>query len=161
MPLPIIQLQLSPWEQIEILRQEIELRENELKETEKYIRTILWEVERQRYLQSIHPLFQQLQPPAEAGNLTQLQANREALGAAIEVMQAGLSALEDATRGKAAPPGVRGVPSRPGAPQAPGAPGAPGAGQAKRARFDSFDDFRTQRPPGSPGPPGTPGTPRT
>jgi len=91
MPLPPIQIQLTKFENIEILRQEIELREEELKQTEKYIRGILWEVERQKYLQTVHPLFQQLQTPAEAANLPQFHSNREALAAAVETTAAGVS----------------------------------------------------------------------
>ncbi|MBI3828105.1 MAG: hypothetical protein HY291_01220 [Planctomycetes bacterium] len=150
MGLPPIQVQLSKFEQLEILRQEIELREEEFKQTEKYIRTIMWEVERQKYLQSIHPLFQQLQPPAEAASLVQFTANREALQSAIDVMKLQLQALEAETRGQAVPPGLRAsMPQRPGAPSAAAsaAGGIPGA--AKR-KFDSFDDFRTQRPGGPP-----------
>ncbi len=144
MPLPPIQIQLTKFENIEILRQEIELREEELKQTEKYIRGILWEVERQKYLQTVHPLFQQLQTPAEAANLPQFHSNREALAAAVETMQAELKRLEAETKGQTAPSGWKAnMPARAGQPAAPGL-------QAKKAKFDSFDDFRTQRP-GGPG----------
>lgn len=150
MALPPIQVQLSKFEQIEILRQEIELREEEFKQTEKYIRTIMWEVERQKYLQSIHPLFQQLQPPAEAASLVQFAANREALQSAIDVMKAQLLALEAETRGQAAPAGLRAsMPQRPGAPGA-AAGAAGGIPGAPKRKFDNFDDFRTQRPGGPP-----------
>jgi len=149
MALPPIQVQLSPFEQLEILRQEVGLREEEFKETEKYIRQLQFEVERQNYLKSIHPLFQQLQAPAEAANMPQLLANREALAVAIDTMKAALAALEAATKGKAVPPGARtALPGRPGAPQVPGVPGL--AGVPKRAKFESFDDFRIQKPPGPP-----------
>ena len=146
MVLPPIQVQLTKFENIEILRQEIELREEELKQTEKCIRGILWEVERQRYLQSVHPLFQQLQAPAEAANLPQFLSNREALASAVEAMQATLQRLEAETKGQAAPPGLQG-----GQPSRAGQPGAAGLG-ARKSKFDSFDDFRTQRP-GGPGRP--------
>lgn len=149
MGLPPIQVQLSKFEQLEILRQEIELRDEELKQTEKFIRTVLWEMERQKYLQTIHPLFQQLQPPQESGNLTQYLANREALGQAIEALKIQLQVLEAETRGQAVPAGLRAsMPPRPAAPGVPGA-GAAAPGAPKR-RFDSFDDFRTQRPGGPP-----------
>ncbi|MCW8131472.1 MAG: hypothetical protein KIS92_14075, partial [Planctomycetota bacterium] len=107
MGLPPIQVSLSKFEQIEILRQEIELREEEFKQTEKYIRTILWEIERQRFLQSIHPLFTQLQPPPEAAQLNQYVANRDALNTAIETMKNQLLVLEAETRGQAPPAGLR------------------------------------------------------
>jgi len=149
MALPPIQVQLSPFEQLEILRQEVELRGEELKETEKYIRQLQFEVERQNYLKSIHPLFQQLQAPAEAANMPQLLANREALAGAIDTMKAALASLELAAKGRAVSPGVRPtMPTRPGVPPLPSAPGL--AGVPKRAKFDSFDDFRMQKPPGPP-----------
>lgn len=149
MGLPPIQVQLSKFEQLEILRQEIELRDEELKQTEKFIRTVMWEIERQKYLQTIHPLFQQLQPPQEAASLSQYTANRDALGQAIEALKVQLQVLEAETRGQAVPAGLRAsMPPRPAAPGAPGA-GAAAPGAPKR-RFDSFDDFRTQRPGGPP-----------
>lgn len=136
MALEPINIQLSKFEQIEVLRQEIELRGEELKETEKSIRAVLWEIERIKYLSTVHPLFRQLPQPAEAANLPQLQANREALGQAIEALKVSLTALEGETKGMQPPPARAGM------------PGA-GAGAAPRKKFDSFDDFRTRNPGGA------------
>ena len=146
MSLPPIQIHLSKFEQIEILRSEIELREHELKQTEKSIREVLFEQERQKYLQTIHPIFAQLPEPPHAENMPQMLANREALGAALLVMQEALNALETETAGQAAPPS-----RNPGLPRA-GAAGSAGAaaGSAvpRRAKFDSFDDFKANRTSG-------------
>ena len=135
--LPIF-VQLSKFEQIEILRAEIELREEELKTAEKQIRVILFELERQKYLQTVHQLFQQLQAPEQAGDVPQLNANREALNNAIQSMKAALGALEADTAGQSAP-ASRGL-------QAQRAGGAAAPSAVRRAKFDSFDDFKATRP---------------
>ncbi|MCY3022572.1 MAG: hypothetical protein NTW87_26630 [Planctomycetota bacterium] len=135
MSLPPLAVQLSKFEQIEILRLEIEAREEELHQLERRIRETLFEIERQRYLQTLHPLFQQLQPPPDAAQLPQLNARRDALGEALKTMQASLAALERETAGQARPPS---------APR--GGPNASLSGP--RRRFDSFEDFRANRPPG-------------
>ena len=140
MPLDPIRVTLSPYERLEILRQELELREQEFLEVEKRVRQILWELERQRYLQTVHPLFQQLQKPAEASELPQLNANREALDSALKTLRTTFQAVEEEVRilpasakGSQDPSG-----SRPGA----------GANQ-RRAKFDSFEQFRQQKGGGS------------
>ena len=127
MALPPITVQLSKFEQIEILRAEIQTRDEELKQAERLIRETLSEVERQKYLQTLHPLFKELQPPRDAAGLAQLLAKREALGTALQSMQATLTALERETAGQARPIHA-----------------AAAAAGAKR-RFDSFDDFRANR----------------
>ena len=130
-----IQIQLTKFEQIEILRAEIDLREQELKRTEKQIRDTLFEVERQKYLQTVHPIFTQLPAPAGLAQLSQFSDNRDALMQALETMQAALTALEAETIGQTAPPS-RGL----GKPSPAGA-----AGAARRPKFDSFDDFRASK----------------
>lgn len=141
MPLPPIAVTLTKFENIEVLRQEIQTREEELKETEKHIRSMLFELERQKYLKSIHPFFHTLKEPPEAAQVAQWQAKREALGEALLTLKGALEDLETETKGQVAPPS-----SRSGLPR-PGAPGAP----APKKRFDSFDDFKTQQKPPSPG----------
>jgi hypothetical protein len=99
-----ITVHLSKFEQLEILRTEIEAREEQLKQTERQIRQILYEMERQRYLQTLHEIFVQLPPPEGAENLEQLNQIRDALGDAILAMQAALKQLEAETAGQSAPP---------------------------------------------------------
>jgi hypothetical protein len=137
MPAPHLSVQLSKFEQLEILRSEIEARQEELKKADSQVREILYEMERQRYLQGIHPLFQQLTPPAEAANLAQWNAHRDALTDALQFMESTLNALQAETAGQSAPPS-RGL-SRPGAAAPAAAPGAP------RRKFDSFDDFKANK----------------
>jgi hypothetical protein len=141
MALPPISVQLSKFEQLEILRGEIELREGELKHVDKQIKDCMFELERQRFLQGIHAVFQQLPPPEHAATLPQLNANRQVLADAIEAMLAMQKQLEAETSGQAAPPS-RNPGLRPG-PAA--AQPAGGAGAPRRAKFDSFDDFRASK----------------
>ena len=103
----------------------------------------MFELERQRFLQTIHPVFAQLAPPEQSANLPQLHANRETLSDAIRSMQAVMTQLEGETVGQAAPPSRNPGLQRPGAP-------APAAGAApRRAKFDSFEDFRATKPGGT------------
>jgi len=139
MPAQPISVQLSKFEQIEILRTEIEARQEELKKTEHQIRECLYEIERQRYLQTLHPLFQTITPPAEAANMARHNALRDSLTDAIQVMEHTLTGLQGETAGQTAPPS-RGL-SRPAA-----AGLNPAAGvSAPRRKFDSFDDFKSNR----------------
>ena len=138
MAAPPITVQLTKFEQIEILRAEIEAREEELRKTEVRMREVLFEMERQKYLKTLHPLYQAVQPPPDAANLTQLNDYREALRGAIQVMQAALAALEKETAGQAVPPSRSAGGLRPGGPAAAAAPG-------QRRKFDSFDDFRANK----------------
>jgi hypothetical protein len=137
MAAPPITLQITKFEQIEILRAEIEAREEELHKTEVHIREILFDVERLKFLQTIHAIYTRQQQPAEAANLAQLHAQRDALREAVQAMQATLAALEKETAGQAAPPSRGPVAARSGA--------APGVPPGSRRRFDSFDDFRSQQ----------------
>jgi len=141
MPLPPITVQLSKFEQVEIVRQEIETRETELKHVEKQMRECMFELERQRFLQTLHPIFQQMTKPEQAAHLPQLSATRESLAGAIQNMQATLTALEAETLGQHAPPS-----RNPGLQRAPA--GAPAAGAPRRAKFDNFEDFRAAKGPG-------------
>ena len=144
-----IKVELSKFEHLEILRQEVEQREAELKETEKSVRAILWENERLKYLQSLHPTFAQLVAPnAGAGQLKQLQELREVLGAALVAAQDALKILEVEMKGQRPPasPPRKQLSAVPLPPKAPGA----SLGAAPRNRFDVGDPFRAQRPGGEP-----------
>lgn len=140
MALPPIQISLTNFEQLEILRDEIETRTEELKETEKQIRAALYDKARIEYLRSQHPIFQQLEEPPALAQLDQYQAYRDALSEAIGRMRESLKALEAETRGQQAPPGTQAPSARPGIPP-------PAAGR-RAAKFDDFDAFKNARGPG-------------
>lgn len=149
MALPTISVQLSKFEHIEILREEIEAREKELQESERKIREILWASEKQRYLKSLHPFFlSALQDSPEAAQIPQLHIRREALSQALEIMRVQLTQVEAETAGQTAPPSQGGgVPQKKLSElQAQG---------PKKNRFDSFDDFKKGAPPPPPPPPRT------
>jgi chromosome segregation ATPase len=131
MPAPPITVQLTKFEHLEILRAEIETREGELKQLERQVREILFEMERQKYLQTVHAVFRELRPPADAVNLPQLQARRETVTEAVQALQATVANLERETAGQV-PTGT----ARP-------ATGAPGARPGRK--FDSFEDFKANR----------------
>ncbi len=140
MPLPPIVHQLSNFEQIEILRNEIEQFEEELKKTESRIRDVLYQIEKQRFLQTVHPVFKHSPIVAESEALPEMNETRETLAGALDSMRAALAELE----------GISGpVPQRP--PQRPNAPPlqrppsmqAPAAAPAanpgiRKNRFDAF-----------------------
>jgi len=138
MPAPPITIQLSKFEQIEILRLEIEEREEELRQTEIKIRNVLFDVERLKFLKGLHAIYQKQPQPQEAANLPALHAQRDALRDALDVLQEALSALRRETAGQAPPPGRGAGPARPGS-----NPAAPTSGP--RRKFDTFDDFRANR----------------
>jgi hypothetical protein len=129
-----IAVQLSKFEQLEILRHEIEAKNEELKEVERNIKDTLYDVERLRYLQSLHPLYHQVPPPEKAAHLPQLTQMRDAITDAIVTMQAALKALEADTAGQTAPPSRMQVPPGGFRSQQTQAP-APAPGAVKR-KFD-------------------------
>lgn len=110
MNLAPITVQLSNFQQIEILRDQIEQFEEELKKTEVKIREVMYEDEKQRYLRSVHSIFHHSPPPAGTQELPELNRMREALANALEALKAALQNLE-ATSGP--------VPPRPPQPQRP------------------------------------------
>src|SRR5258708_618497 len=147
MALPTISVQLSKFEHIEILREEIEAREKELQESERKIREILWASEKQRYLKSLHPFFlTALQDSPEAAQIPQLHIRREALFQALEIMRAQLAQVEAETAGQTAPPSQGAPQKKLSELQAQG---------PKKNRFDSFDDFKQGAAPPPPPPPRT------
>jgi hypothetical protein len=143
MPLAPIVIQLSPFEQIEILRHEIEQFEEELKKTEVRIREVLYQVEKQRYLGSVHPVFQHGQHVPDGQALPELYNARETLASAIDAMKGAMTSLEAVTgTAPAAPrPGQRTLQPGPARPSVvpPAAPNPnvsnPGL---RRSRFDAF-----------------------
>ena len=136
MPAPIT-LQLSKFEQIEILRAEIEKREEELKQIERQMREVLFELERQRYLQTVHAMFHEMPQPEQATNMPHYAVAHDTLSEAIEAMHATLTRLQSETAGQTAPPSRSAQQARPGM----AAPSAP----AVRRKFDSFDDFKSNK----------------
>lgn len=137
MALPPITVQLSKFEQLEILRLETEAREDELRALETKVRDILYDVEKRRYLHSLHPLFQEIEPHAEMVNYQAIVQRREAIDEALTNLKAATAALEAETGSAPRPAGgLRALQSQPPAAASAAAP---------RRKFDSFDDFRATK----------------
>src|SRR5205809_7984450 len=143
MPLPPIVIQLSNFEQIEILRHEIEQFEEELKKTEVRIREVLYQVEKQRYLSTVHPVFQHTQNVPDGQALPELFNARETLASAIDSMKVAMTSLEaiTGTAPAAQKPAQRTLQPGPARPSV-SSPGAPNPNVSnpglRRSRFDAF-----------------------
>jgi len=142
MNLAPITVELSNFAQIEILRDQIEQFEEELKKTEVKIREILYEEAKQRYLRSVHSIFQHGQAPASSKEFPELNAMREALAGALEALKAALASLEAVSGPVPARPALPQRPalSRSGVnPQSPSPSAMPNvANPLRRNRFDTF-----------------------
>lgn len=123
-----IRVELTRYQQLEILRLEEEDRAKELVEIEKRIREALWEMERVRFLQRIHPHFQLLKIPEAAAQVPQLEQYRQSLVQALETLKANIQALEKELGSKGTPP----------------SPGQGGPANRK-VKFDSFEEFRNKQ----------------
>ena len=150
MPLPPLTHSLSNFEQIEILRNEIEQFEEELKKSESHIRTILYQLEKQRFLTTVHPVFQNGQIVPESDALPEMYTLRETLASALDAMKRTLSELEAASGGaplRVPPPRPMQMPARspvssPAYPaaQPSSSPAQPQSGNPalRKNRFDAF-----------------------
>ncbi|MGD0091962.1 MAG: cell division protein FtsA [Planctomycetota bacterium] len=136
MPVPPMTIELTTFEQLEIVRTEVEARDEELRQVESKIRTALFEAERLKYLQVLHPSYLELPQPPDVANVPQLEARREVLRQTLVTLRAALSALEKETAGQVAP-APRGKTRV--------VTGAGAATPGQRRKFDSFDDFRANR----------------
>ena len=126
MGLSPITVSLTKFQQLEILRQEEEDRAREFADIEKKIRAILWEVERIKYLQRVHPHYRALKIPEEAAELPALEQYRQSLADALATVRASIQELEkELGPGAAAPP--------------------PGSGMQARRKYNSFEEFRRSR----------------
>ncbi len=128
-----IQVRLSPFEKLQILRAEFEAKTEELQRHEALIRAQLYKLETQRYLESLDP-FYAANPPADLptkAEMDALSAQRQALANVVKTIEANLPAVVEATKNS---------PAETGQPAA--AASGPAAGPARKIKFDSFDDFR-------------------
>jgi hypothetical protein len=145
-----ITVQLTAFQQIEILRQEIEQFEEDLKKTEARIREVLYQGEKHRYLTTLHPVFQQTAAPRELQELPELNGTRESLAAGLEAMRKALVELQasagTAGRSTASLPQIP-RPPLPVAGRSPSAANLPAQQSGtqpglqsglRRARFDTF-----------------------
>ena len=127
-----IAVELSPFEKLQILRQELEDRQKEKTEIEAEIRAKLQLIETQRYLESLSPYYaanpQEGLPSRE--EVEALETRRIQLHELVQNIEATIPVLLDNSKGS--PPAAAPAPATP-------------AGPARKVKFDSFDDFRTAK----------------
>ena len=136
MPEDKLSYELTPFERLEIIRLEVEERQEELAEVEATIRGVLYEVERLRLLAGISKAYAKAKAPEGYDKLDKLEARRVQLGAQIAALKAALPAIETQATGAAG-----------GTAPAAGPAGASGGAKAQRKPkgFSSFDDFRSKK----------------
>jgi len=117
-----IGIQLSNFEKLQILREELEKRQEELTALEVSIRDNLFALERRRYLESLSPYYAAYLADAKlptADEIAALEERRQQLRQLIQTIESAIAAL---------------VPSSAVAVSA-------ASGAARKSKFDSFEDF--------------------
>ena len=126
-----IQMQLSNYEKMAILRIESEQRTEELKALEVEIRDKLLLIETQRYLETLSPYYA-AQPSAKLPTLEEIEALQQRRNQLQEVLKTIEATFPDLLKaGGSVPP--------------PAAASPAASGQARKGKFDSFDDFRNKQ----------------
>lgn len=124
-----IQVQLSHFEKLQILRDQLEERKKELAKLETDIRDQLALLETQRYLEGLSPYY--------AASPVSGLPSRDA----IEAAEARRAMLYDLVANiEATIPGL--LSGKSDAPARAGQAASAPAGPARKVKFDSFDDFR-------------------
>ncbi|HTL54013.1 MAG TPA: hypothetical protein VL860_15680 [Planctomycetota bacterium] len=126
-----IKVELTVFNQLQILRDELEARTAELAHLEGKMREIQFEIERIRYLGTIDPMLAQVEPPKEYAEFPKMEERRQSLYRAVAALKANLQVAETETGGAAGGSAGQRQPSlaelRAQKPPA-----------AKRSRFDTF-----------------------
>jgi hypothetical protein len=128
MPLEPINVELSRFEKVKILRDEREARAEELAEVERTLRERLRELETQRFLESMSPYYAaNAREIASSEDLRQLEERRRALAELIDTIDRQIPALLNADGSE-----PEGSPQEPG--QKPADAARPKV--ARKAKFD-------------------------
>jgi len=132
---------LSDFEQLEIVRAELKVREPELAEVERRIHDVDAEARRREFLRGLAPYYADLGPGEGEAEMAGLERSQALLAAALEVLRRLVPELEARIAG-----GGGAVRPRTGAPRPltpPAGPSRPGAGPGRTG--DSFESFRHRR----------------
>ncbi|MBN2714153.1 MAG: hypothetical protein JXR97_17170 [Planctomycetes bacterium] len=127
-----IRVELTAFQKLQILRDQLEDRQRELESVESKIRDNLAIIEEQRYLESLSPYYaaNPLENMPSSEDIKTLEQKRAALFDLVKNIEATLPAVMELAEGKGG--GGQSGPSL-------------AAGPARKARFDSFDDFIANR----------------
>lgn len=133
MGLEPISVELTDFNKLELLRDEVESLTEKLAEAEKSIRDAMLAAARREFLMSLSPYYASV--PAgdvDVARLQELHAQRQLVGSALEVVEAQYQQFEQALGG--APQGAETPGRRSDRPKSAGG-----------ARSSSFEDFRQTR----------------
>lgn len=117
--------EMSDFEKLEILREEVEARRKDLEEIDRRIREIERGEARRAFLASVAPLYAKAPETEGLKGLPALAARRDELAAVVTSVENLIANFEQAAGGGASPS------KRPA---------------AGRKKFDSFDDFLKNQP---------------
>jgi hypothetical protein len=128
-----IKLDLSVFEKLQILRDQLEKRQEEIVALEVEIRDKLQIQQTQRYLETLSPYYASnlISGLPSQEELQALEQRRTQLYDLVSNIEATIPVVMEMANGKGSAP-------------VPGAPSTP-AGPARKAKFDSFEDFSTNR----------------
>jgi hypothetical protein len=124
-----IKVELTVFNQLQILRDEMEARSEELAHIETRMKEVQFEIERIRYLGTIDPLLAQIEPPKEYAEYAKMEEHRQSLYRALAALKANLQVVETET-GTTGSTGAKQPSLADLRAQKPAA--------AKRSRFDTF-----------------------
>ena len=137
-----IHIDFTIFNQIELLRQEIDKREEELRSVESSIRDILFELEKIRYLQSLDAFYHNQKNVAYPANYETFPDLEQRRGDLVRVIATLKQTLEVASQQTS---GAR--PVKPSGPPDSGAKTPAASSGGSKRGFDDFDSFRQRRRP--------------
>ncbi len=136
MGLEPINVELTDFNKLELLRDEEESLTEKLAEVEKSIRDGMLAAARREFLMSLSPYYASVAAgEVDVAKLRELESQRQLIGSALEVVKAQYEQFEQALG--AADQGAK----RPGR----RSPRPKGAAGARSSSFDSFENFRQTR----------------
>ena len=123
-----IHIELSVFEKLQIVRTELEQRQEEKEKLEGLIKSLLFEIEQAKYLKSLDPAYQKIDTTEQEEKLESLNKRRAEIYSILEKLEKTYPELETQARGK-----------KPGA-------GTQGGSGGLDKKFSSFDDFKKKFP---------------
>jgi len=140
-----LQPDLSPYEKLAILRDEIDQTQKQLSSVTRNINTVREGMGKRKYLWSLYPeYYKELPPPEGAKELPNLEKRRRILEQLEERLQNEKNGIEALLQGREAPQVQQAVPPRQ-APSPRQQPQQAPPGQQRRAKFAAFDEFNQDK----------------